>query len=244
MRKQIMTIGFDSLTMPEAIDVAMDHINTGKKCRVVTPNAEHGLMCKKDLRLLEIINASQLVLPDGISVIYASKILGDPVKEKVAGVEFAENLCSAMQNTGKSLYLFGAKPGVAEQAAEKLVKKYPGLKIAGTHDGYYKDESQVIETINAAQPDAIFICLGAPKQEYFMAKYSDVLVPSLMAGLGGTLDVLAGNVQRAPKIFIKLGLEWLYRLIKEPKRIKRMIRLPIYLMDAVVYRFKGEKKDA
>lgn len=239
-----MTIGFDSLTMQEAVRTAMDHINAGKKCRVVTPNAEHGLMCKKDQHLLEIINESQLVLPDGISVIYASKILGDPVQEKVAGVEFAENLCNAMQNTGKSLYLFGAKPGVAEKAAESLLSKYPGLKIAGTHDGYYKDESQVIEAINATQPDAVFVCLGAPKQEYFMAKYGAVLAPSLMAGLGGTLDVFAGNVQRAPEIFIKLGLEWFYRLLKEPKRIKRMIRLPIYLMDAMVYRFKREKKDA
>lgn len=244
MRKQIMDIGFDSLSMEEALDAAMERIAAGERCRVVTPNAEHALMCRRDRRLLEIINSSGLVLPDGISVVLASRIIGDPVRQKLAGVEFADALCGRLAAAGGSLFLFGAKPGVAEQAADKLREKYPGLTVAGCLDGYYDDESKVVEKINAAPADALFVCLGAPKQEYFMAAHERELNVSLMAGLGGTMDVLAGNVRRAPDIFIKLGLEWLYRLLREPRRIGRMAKLPAYLVQAVWFRLRGGGKHA
>ena len=160
---------------------------------------------------------------------------------RVTGVGFAQALAAAMAKEGKSLYLLGAKPGVAEQAAEKLLETYPGLKIAGTHDGYFKEEGPVVDAINAAKPDALLVCLGAPKQEYFMEEHDAELEVPVMAGLGGSMDVLAGNVQRAPEFFQKYGLEWLYRLCKEPKRWKRMIKLPLYLWDAVIWKVKGGK---
>lgn len=241
MRKDILSVTFDNLTMEQAVQKAMDYIHNGEKCRVVTPNAEIGLDCMKNAELRELVNSSELVLPDGIGVIYASRILKRPIGQKVAGCEFAENLANRMQNTGKSLFLFGGKPGVAEQAAKNLQDKYPGLKIAGTLNGYFSDENEVIAKINEAEPDALYVCLGCPKQEQFMVRNRDKLNVSLMGGFGGTLDVLSGNAKRAPEIFIKLGLEWFYRLISDPKRIKRMARLPLYLVYAFTSKDKGEK---
>ena len=241
MKKQVMTIAFDNITMEEAVGTAMGYIAARSRCRVVTPNAEFALEAKKNPRFLKILNTSQLVLADGVSVVLASKIIGDPMQGRVTGVGFAQALAAAMAKEGKSLYLLGAKPGVAEQAAEKLLETYPGLKIAGTHDGYFKEEGPVVDAINAAKPDALLVCLGAPKQEYFMEEHDAELEVPVMAGLGGSMDVLAGNVQRAPEFFQKYGLEWLYRLCKEPKRWKRMIKLPLYLWDAVIWKVKGGK---
>ena len=239
MKKQVMTITFDNITMEEAVGTAMGHIAARSRCRVVTPNAEFALEAKKNPRFLNILNTSQLVLADGISVVLASKIIGDPMQGRVTGVGFAQELAAAMAREGKSLFLLGAKPGVAEQAAQKLQETYHGLKIAGTHDGYFKEEGPVVEAINAAHPDALLVCLGAPKQEYFMETHDADLEVPVMAGLGGSMDVLAGNVQRAPEFYQKHGLEWLYRLVKEPQRWRRMIKLPLYLLDAVVWRIKG-----
>lgn len=236
-----MTIAFDNLTMEEAVGTAMGHIAARSRCRVVTPNAEFALEAKKNPRFLHILNTSQLVLADGISVVLASRILGDPMQGRVTGVGFAQALAQALAKEGGSLYLLGAKPGVAEKAAEKLLQTYPGLKIAGTHDGYFKEDGPVVAAINAAKPDALLVCLGAPKQEYFMEDHDADLEVPVMAGLGGSMDVLAGNVKRAPEFFQKFGLEWLYRLVKEPQRWRRMIKLPLYLWDALVWRIKGGK---
>ena len=236
-----MTITFDNITMEEAVGTAMGHIAARSRCRVVTPNAEFALEAKKNPRFLNILNTSQLVLADGISVVLASKIIGDPMQGRVTGVGFAQALAAAMAEEGKSLFLLGAKPGVAEKAAQRLQETYPGLKIAGTHDGYFKEDGPVVDAINAAHPDALLVCLGAPKQEYFMEDHDAKLEVPVMAGLGGSMDVLAGNVQRAPEFYQKHGLEWLYRLVKEPQRWRRMIKLPLYLLDAVAWKFKGGK---
>lgn len=241
LKKQVMTITFDNITMEEAVGTAMGHIAARSRCRVVTPNAEFALEAKKNPRFLKILNDSQLVLADGISVVLASKIIGDPMQGRVTGVGFAQALAAAMAQEGKRIFLLGAKPGVAEKAAQKLQETYPGLKIAGTHDGYFKEEGPVVEAINAAKPDALLVCLGAPKQEYFMEDHDWELEVPVMAGLGGSMDVLAGNVQRAPEFYQKHGLEWLYRLVKEPQRWRRMIKLPLYLLDAVAWKLKGGK---
>ena len=141
---------------------------------------------------------------------------------------------------GKRLFLLGAKPGVAEQAALNLLAAYPGLIVCGTHDGYFQDSAPVVDEIRASCADVVFVCLGAPKQEFWMAQYGPLTGAKLMVGLGGSLDVFAGVVERAPEGWQRLGLEWLYRLIKEPRRIGRMAKLPLVLVDAAGARIRGK----
>ena len=238
----ILGVRFDAVTMQQAVDTAMDRLRARRKGYVVTPNPEIVDLCRKDSAYRDIVNRAALVLPDGIGIIYAAKILGEPVSGKVAGVEFAEHLVSAMAKEHMRLFLLGAKPGVAEQAGKNLCAKYPGLVLAGTHDGYFSDPQTAVDAVNACGgADVVFVCLGAPKQEKFMAQYQDALDATLLCGLGGSLDVFAGVVKRAPDIFIKLGLEWFYRLLKQPSRIGRMMTLPKFLLIVIGQRLSGRK---
>ena len=183
---------------------------------------------------------STTIKPDGIGVVKGAAILGTPLKGRVPGIEFAAGLMGHMAESGHSLFLLGAKPGVAEMAAQKLTEKYPGLRIAGTHDGYFRDDAPVVEKIAASGADCVFVCLGAPKQEFWMKENGQATGAKLLCGLGGSLDVFAGVVERAPKFWCDHGLEWFYRLCKEPKRIRRMMKLPLFLLH--VYQEKGKRK--
>ena len=230
MRIDILGVGFDSVTRAEAVDRAMELLRGGGTHYVVTPNPEIVECCRVDAEAKAAVNGAALVLPDGIGVIKGAQLLKTPLKERVPGIEFAAELMERMAAEGRSLYLLGAKPGVAAEAAERLAGKYPGLKIAGTHDGYFKDDAAAAEWIRASGADAAFICLGAPKQEKFMAKYGAATGAKLLCGLGGSLDIFAGKSERAPKFFCDHGLEWFYRLLKEPSRFGRMCRLPVFLI--------------
>ena len=236
-----MAVAFDNVTMDEAVAQAVENLQSKRRCMVVTPNAEIAQSCVTDDRLREIVRKAGLVLPDGIGVIYASRILKKPLKQRVPGVEFGENLVSALRDTGKTIFFLGGKPGVAEEAAHRLQVKYPGLKVAGTKDGYFQREEEAVEAVQQAKPDVLFVCLGSPKQEYFMADHFDQLGATLMVGLGGSLDVYAGKVERAPALFRKLGLEWFYRLLRQPSRLGRMMKLPQYSWQSIRWRMKGEK---
>lgn len=236
-----MAVAFDNVTMDEGVAQAVENLQSKRRCMVVTPNAEIAQSCVTDDRLREIVRKAGLVLPDGIGVIYASRILKKPLKQRVPGVEFGENLVSALRDTGKTIFFLGGKPGVAEEAAHRLQVKYPGLKVAGTKDGYFQREEEAVEAVQQAKPDVLFVCLGSPKQEYFMADHFDQLGATLMVGLGGSLDVYAGKVERAPALFRKLGLEWFYRLLRQPSRLGRMMKLPQYLWQSIRWRMKGEK---
>lgn len=239
MKLDIMGLQFDNVTMDEAAARAGQILAGDRTCYAVTPNAEIAYEALHDEKLRALINGADLVLPDGAGVVLASKLLKTPLKQKVAGVDFADGLLGVLETTGQRLYLLGSKPGIGELAAQKMMQKHPRLRIAGIADGYFQDEAPVIDKINASGADVLFVCLGAPKQEQFMARHQKALHVKLMAGLGGTLDSFAGTVKRAPKWMIRLNLEWLYRLIKEPKRFKRMLRLPKYLWAVVCKRIRG-----
>lgn len=239
MRIDVMGVGFDSLTMAEAVARAKALMAERRAAYVVTPNPEIVMACRERAETMQAVNAADLVLPDGVGVVYGAKILGTPLKQKLPGIDFIQALMADMAQEGKRVFLLGSKPGVAEQAAAKLETMFPGLVIAGTHDGYFKEDAPVIEAVNAAQPDLLLVCLGAPKQELWMQRNQSALNVGLMAGLGGSLDVFAGNVKRAPKAFQKLGLEWLYRLLKEPKRIGRMMKLPKFLFACIGKKLRG-----
>ena len=164
--------------------------------------------------------------------------LGTPLRGRVPGIEYAQALMARMGAEGRSLFLLGAKPGYAEQAAERLRETYPGLPIVGTNDGYFKEDAPVVEKIRQSGAEVVFVCLGSPKQEHWMARYGADTGAKLLVGLGGSLDIFSGNVRRAPPVFCKLGLEWLYRLMKEPKRIGRMMKLPLFLVHVIQERGK------
>lgn len=240
MRTDVLGIGFDSVTMSEAMAKANELIEQDGFKYIVTPNPEIVWMCRKDEELRSTIENAALVIPDGIGIIYGAKILGRPLKEKVPGADFAELFFDELATTGKTVYLLGAKPGVADLAAEKLKEKHPGLIVCGTADGYFKEDGPVVDKINEAAPDLLLVCLGAPKQELWMKRNGDKLKTKLAIGLGGSLDVYAGVVERAPEKWQKMNLEWLYRLIKQPSRLGRQMRLPAFLFAVIWQRIRGK----
>ena len=234
MRVDVLGVGFDSMTVEEAVSHAQWVIQSGGGSFVVTPNPEIVWMARKDTALHSAINHAGLVLPDGIGIIIAARILGTPLeKGRVTGIDFTEALLGKMAQSGGRVFLLGAKPGVAEEAARKLAEKHQGLAVVGALDGYFTDDGPVIEQISLARPDLLLVCLGAPKQERWMASNAARSGVPLCIGLGGALDVYAGRVKRAPPFICKIGLEWFYRLICEPRRIKRMFKLPLFLLAAI-----------
>ena len=240
MRIDVLGVGFDNMTMDQAVAEGMRLINTEGAHYVVTPNPEIVETCREDEEAMAVVRDADMVIADGIGIIYGAKILGTPLKQKLPGIEFAQNLMVRMAQEGKTLFLLGAKPGVAEEAGRKLQEKYPGLKIVGTHDGYFKEDEPVVEAIRQSGADVVFVCLGAPKQEKWMKKNGEATGAHLLLGLGGCLDVFSGTVQRAPEIYQKLGLEWFHRLMKNPSRIGRMMKIPLFLVHVVGE--KGKKK--
>ncbi len=170
MRIDVMGVGFDSLTMDEAVARARDLMAERRAAYVVTPNPEIVMRCREDAAAMQAVQNADLVLADGIGVVYGAKILGTPLRAKLPGIDFAAALMTQMGREGKSVFLLGAKPGVAAAAGEKMRERFPGLVIAGTNDGYFQDDDPVVEKINAVQPDLLLVCLGAPKQELWMQR--------------------------------------------------------------------------
>ena len=233
-----MGVGFDSLTMDEAVARARDLMAERRAAYVVTPNPEIVMLCRDDPAAMQAVQGADLVLPDGIGIVYGAKILHEPLRSRVPGIEFGTGMIERCAKLGKSVFLLGAKPGVAEQAAENLKNRFPGLVVAGTHDGYFKEDAPIAAEIKASGADMALVCLGAPKQELFMAKYGEATGCSLLMGLGGSMDIFAGVAQRAPEFYCKHNLEWFYRLVKNPSRIGRMMKLPLFLVHVSGAKYK------
>ncbi len=241
----ILGVEVDKTTNDEACDKIMSMLSEKTSHAVFTPNSEIILMAYKDEKFRRILNSAELLTADGIGVVYASRILKNPVPERVAGYDVALRVIDKISESGHRLYLFGGKPGVAEKAMKNLKEKYPLINITGTRNGYFRpeDEAGIIEDINASGADILFVCLGAPKQEKWIYENRDKLNCRVMMGIGGSLDVFAGEVERAPDIWCRMGLEWFYRLIKEPWRIGRMMALPKFGL-TVLFKGKRYKKGA
>lgn len=237
-RIDVLGVEFDNLSRSEVVERAKRLMDERRAAYMVTPNPEIVMAAWSNAELGRAIKQAELVIPDGIGVVRAAKILGTPLKERLPGIEIGEEMLEYCAQTGKSVFLLGAKPGVADTAAEKLRKTHAGLNICGTNDGYFKEDKPVLDKINAAKPDLLLVCLGAPKQELWMAKNAPELDVGLMAGLGGSLDVFAGTVLRAPKAWQRMNAEWLYRCIKEPQRFKRIARLPLFIIKAWTKRIR------
>ncbi len=243
MKINVLGVGFDNVTMDEAVARGVELMEQPGFHYVVTPNPEFVLAAEKDKEFQDVLNGADLVIPDGIGVIFSAKLLGTPLKARVPGIEFSAGMLTHMDKVGGRVFLLGAKPGVAELAGERIKEQYPNLTICGTHDGYFKEDAPVVQAVKEANADLLFVCLGAPRQEKFMAQHGPELGAKLAMGLGGSLDVYAGVVERAPERWQKLNLEWAYRLKKEPKRIGRMAKLPLILVKAVKARLTGGMKE-
>ena len=239
MKKDILGVRFDDVSRQEAAQLGAAMLEQDQFHYVVTP--EFILAAEKDADFRQVLNSADLVIPDGIGVVYSAKILGTPLKERVPGIEFAADMLAKLDQMGGRLYLLGAKPGVAQEAGRRILEQHPNIVLCGTHDGYFKDEEAVLLEVAAARPDVLFVCLGAPKQEKWMARWGRHTGARLAIGLGGALDVFAGNVERAPESWRKLGLEWAYRLKKEPQRAGRMAKLPLVLVKSAGARLRGRR---
>ena len=242
---KILDIPFDNITKNEAPLLAFSRLEQGVQTVVVTPNAEIAELCAEDETVKQVVCSADVILPDGEGVVLASKKLGTPLKEKVAGVEFGMDCARLASERGYSLFLLGGKEGVAQKAALKLRNRFLKLKIAGTQNGYFSkrgtESENVVAQINESGADILFVCLGAPAQEKWAYENRSRLSPKLIACLGGSLDIYSGNSKRAPKIFIKLKLEWFWRLLKEPSRLPRMMKLPKFLHTVKKYK-KSQKR--
>lgn len=237
---EILGVRVDRLTMREATQQMLAFFDDGKSHVVFTPNSEIIDRAYHDKAFLSILNSSDLNTADGIGVVYASRILKRPLVERVAGYDLILETIKACAPMGKKLFLFGAKPGVAEEAARILESRYPGIQVCGCRNGYFSDNetASIVEEINAAGPDMLLVCLGAPKQENWIFQNRDKLRVSIMIGAGGTLDTLTGRTERAPESWQRLGLEWAYRLKKEPMRFFRMLSLPKFALTVL---FRGKR---
>jgi N-acetylglucosaminyldiphosphoundecaprenol N-acetyl-beta-D-mannosaminyltransferase len=235
---KIFGVRIDRVDMDEAFNRFLALLNRERTAVIYTPNTEMVMMAENDREFKEIMNSADLVIPDGIGLIYASKIHHLGLTERVPGIELMDRILKYCHSTRRSIFLFGGKPGTPELAGQKILEKYPNIIIKGVENGYFgpDDENRIIDNINEAKPDVLFVALGAPKQEKWIAKHRRTLNAHVCMGIGGSLDVYAGNVKRAPVIFQKLGIEWMHRLLKEPSRIRRMMALPKFMIKVLTTR--------
>lgn len=218
----------DQISLEQCIEKIIDSIESNGSVRIVTANPEMIYQAQRDPDYLKTINAADLVVPDGIGVVWAGKILGTRYEERVTGIDLTQRLFAEGHKRGWRIFLLGSRPGVAEQAVRVQSEYFPGL-VFDCYHGYFTaaEEHDVKLRIQQFSPDVLLAGLGAPKQEYWLSRNPDLA--KVRIGVGGTLDVLAGRVKRAPVLFRRLGLEWLYRLMTEPSRIARQKVLPLYV---------------
>ena len=230
-------------TMDEAVAKLTGDTLANKRNFVVTANAEIIMMAQEDKEYKTLLaETADLVLPDGAGTVWAGNYLGYRIPERVAGSDLYLRLLEEAAKKNFPVYFFGGKPGIAEEAAAEGRRRWPGLMVAGCRNGYFSadEEPEIIEGINQSGAAMLFAALGAPKQEKWLAKYRTLLNPDLLMGIGGSFDVLAGKVQRAPKWMQDAKLEWLFRLLKQPSRFGRMLALPKFVF--AVREEKGKKK--
>lgn len=236
----ILGVNVDMIGIDDAAEKIFSFLNSDSFHSVYTPNSEIIMLAYQDTAFCELLNRSDMLTADGIGVVYASKILKHPISERAAGYDIAVKIAERLPKTTHKLFILGGKPGVADEAKSKLETSYPGIQIVGTQDGYFPDDKlpTVIDNINQSGADLLFVCFGAPRQEKWIDENRDKLNVRVAMGIGGSVDVFAGQVLRAPMFWQKMGLEWFYRLLREPWRFMRMMSLPKFALTVL---FKGKK---
>lgn len=240
----IFGVNVFNIDFNEAKSILENFLKSEKLNRIYTPNTEIVMAAKKDKNLRDLINQADLVTADGIGLVIGSKLRKLPLKERVTGYDMSLELLNIANRDNLNLYLLGAGEGVAKRAAENIKRDYKNINVVGFHNGFFKgshngyenskEENDIIDEINSKKTDIIFVGLGFPKQEIFIDKNLNKINAKIIIGNGGVIDVLAGEAKRAPDIFIKLNLEWFYRLIKNPSRIKRQMAIPKFLLSIMM----------
>ena len=244
MRKTVDILGVtvDSVTMEEAVDRVTSFTAEEGVHTVYTPNAEIMMAAQRDAKLKDILKSADLLVADGAGVVLASRLLGRSVPEKVSGVDLIMQCFMALSQKHSRFFLLGSRKGVAEAAAQNMEKDYPGIEIAGCMDGYFSEaeEERIINQINASNTDILLVALGAPRQEKWIDRNKGRLNAKVCIGVGGSLDILSGKTELAPAFFRRNGLEWLFRLYKEPRRARRMLDLPRFMIRVIWARILGK----
>ena len=241
-RKSILGVGIDVVDMTTALAAIEEFIRDGKPHMVVTADASGVVLAQKDPELKEIINSADLVTPDSVGILWASKRFGFSLPERVSGADMVEHICKQAAKSGHKVFLLGAAPGIAEAAAEKLKERYPGLMIVGTHHGYFQPEESaaVVQKVRDAKPDILLVAMGIPRQEKWIRRHMDDMGVPVAMGVGGTFDVISGKVKRAPKWMQRHGLEWIHRLASNPKKINKVATLPVFVLMVLRAGRKGD----
>ena len=218
----------DAVDMDEATQRIERLLAQRRFAQIVTFGSEMAMHARRDAAYQEVVNAADLVVPDTIGVVYAARLLGRPLRERVAGIELIDRVCALCAASGVPVFLLGGAPGVAQEAAAVLRARHPTLAIAGCRDGYFtlEQEPAILETIASSQARVLFVALGFPRQELWVRAHAAQLGPVICIGVGGSFDVISGRLRRAPAVLRALGLEWLYRLVTQPHRLARQLSLP------------------
>lgn len=228
---KILGCALDPIDSTAATDAIVALAREGKGAQIVTLGTEMVVYAQRDARYRDVVNACELSLCDTVGLLTVARRRGARLRERVAGVELIERLCARASQENIALYLLGGSPGVASEAAAALQSRYPALRIVGTHDGYFEDDrsSAVAQEIRARGAQLLVTGLGFPRQEFWLAEHMGETGCGAGIGVGGSLDVISGRVRRAPDLMRRLGLEWLYRLAKEPRRWRRQLALPRFV---------------
>ncbi len=238
---EILGLRIDRPAPQEVLALLARSVDARTPRHVVTADASMVVLARRDPALMQIVQSADLVTPDGAGILWAAKLLHTPIPHKISGVDLVADLCRLSAQHGWRVFFLGAAPGVAALAADNLRARFPGAQIVGTRDGYFsrEDEPQVIADIQAAQPDVLLVAFGIPKQEKWITAHKAALQVPVSIGIGGSFDVYSGRVKRAPVWMQKASLEWLYRLASNPKKIGKVMTLPLFAVLALRRRFFG-----
>lgn len=243
---KILGVQIDNITRNEAGIITEKLIKeSNKTCKMVfAPNVEFIMEAQKDKEFFDLLKESSLSTPDSIGVIIGAKLQKKSFKERIPGQSYFRKIIELSNEKRYSIYLLGGKPGIPEKAKQNLEKLFPNVNIVGIHNGYFSEseEKEIIKEINALQPNVLFVALGAPRQEKWIKEHKNELKVDVATGQGGTFDYEAGKIKRAPLWVQKIGMEWFWRLCREPSRIKRQLVLPVYLFKVLFAKDKTKGK--
>ena len=228
---EILGLPVHRVTMVQTLDILDQFVKSGQPHFVITADASGAVQAQSDAEFRDLFRQANLITPDSAGILWASQRYGKPIGERVSGVEIVDHICRASARAGYTIYFLGAAPGVADDAANEMRKRYPGCNIVGTHDGYFKPEqdAEIAAQIAALNPDFLFVAMGIPRQEKFILGTQSTIRARVAMGVGGTFDVFSGRVKRAPVAMQKMKMEWLWRVIQNPKKVDKVKLLPRFV---------------